>query len=235
MGQSGAGSGGGGTGGAAGGGGGGYREPADKSGRDPAQKVLTRLKPDYVQRLFVGTLVPGIVQDLVLMSIDLGRGGTWRSLIGRLSLSEQASLQEVCEAIFKKNARNEHDQRILGASRASLAAFFEELTKFDDDLLVNRRKGGSWTANVDHNVLTDCLPRFLAFLIENVLLREEPNSLPQEEADALRELASRRAVRLADGLRNRYKKSGDAGDARVLLRVAANEDDQRWFISKLRA
>jgi hypothetical protein len=193
------------------------------------------MKPDYIQRQFVGTLVPGIVQDLVLMSIDLGRGGNWRSLVERLSLAEQSSLQDVCEAIFGRNAGREHDQRVVGASRASLAAFFEELTRFDDGLLMGRSKGTAWAASIDHNVFQDCLSKFLSLLIENVLLREEPNALPQDEADALRRLAIGRAVRLAGKLRNRYKGSGDAGDARVLLRVAANEDDRHWFVQNLRA
>jgi len=235
MGQSGAGSGGGGSGGGGGGGGGtGYAAPGRATKRDTAQMVLTRLMPDYLQRQFVGTVAPGIVRDLVHMSVDLGRGGNWRSLCERLSLNQTASLQEVREAIFAKNSQDEHDQRVRGASQTALAAFFEELTKFDDDLLVGRRKGATWAVKVDQAVLKNVLPRFLALLTENVLLREEPQMPPAKEAEALRAAAGRRAAAVVARLRERYKPSGDAGDARVLFRAAANESERTWFLSALR-
>ena len=190
--------------------------------------------PDYLQRQYLGSVAPGIVHDLVLMSVEFARGGSWKSLLERLSLPPSASLQDVRDVIFAKNSQNEHDHRIRGASQTALTSFFDELTQFDDELLVMKRKGDKWADGVDKAILKDALLRFLALLTENVLLREEPEMPVPMEFEAIRAQAARRAAVVVKGLRNRYKASGDAGDGRVLLRAAADADERTWFLSVLR-
>ncbi|WP_222374620.1 hypothetical protein [Rhizobium leguminosarum] len=259
MGQSGAGGGGGGSGGSGGGGGGsstgsgstgsgsggggsgagggrgsGYAGSSDKSERETSSQVLAKLKPDYLLRQY-SSIAPGIVRELVVMSVDLGRGGNWKNLCKRVRLDEKASLQDVRDAIFRRNGAKEYDQRVIGASRASLAVFFEELTRFDDDLLTRRDHGASWQGAIDQDVARNGLERYLSLLTENILLREEPNAVSEEEAAVIREQANRRGADLARRLRARYEKSGDAGDARVLARVAEGDDNERnWFLKRLR-
>ncbi|PBB52965.1 MULTISPECIES: hypothetical protein [Mesorhizobium] len=168
------------------------------------------------------------------MSVDL-KSTDGSALCKRLDLDRNCSLQDVRDAIFRLSSKDEHDQRMIGAARASLAAYFEELTDFDDDLLVARGQSTKWSGGISAAVRDNALERYLSLLVENVLLREEESRLSQQEFDALRAQANRRGADLAKRLRLRYEKSGDAGDARVLTRAMAEESEQSWFLTRLRA
>ncbi|WAC49199.1 hypothetical protein OVA03_04605 [Asticcacaulis sp. SL142] len=196
--------------------------------------MLTKLKPDYLLRQF-GAIAPDIVREIVLMSVNLARGGNWKNICDDLQLAHSASLQDVRDAILTRSIGDEYDQRVVGAARTALAHYFEELTGFDDDLLTDRGNGANWSTSVDQAIAQNPLERYFSLLTENVLLREERTAPTQAEADAIRAEAKSIGADMAARLRARFEKSGDAGDARVLARATREAEQTEWFLKRLRA
>lgn len=250
MGTSGSGSGGGGSGGAGKGGGGsrggGSRrdtygdyassnsDPSDKpEKRNVAQKVLGSLKPAYLIQQFAGCMSSGLVHELVLLKVDIILNRSWEGMCARLGLPANASPADVCEQIITKQAEGESDARIRETATATVLAFFDELCRFDEEVLYGIGSSAKLDA-LDRSVIDRPLESFLRLHYVNVLLREEPKILNPVSQTGLENLAASMASDLVRRLRNRYGSKDQSSEGDFLTRAATNDKEQKWLLEAIR-
>lgn len=203
------------------------------AGRNAGQTVLGNLKPAYLGEQFAGRTLSALVHELTLLKIDLTLNRSWKSMCERLGLPPNASPADVRDQLLRKQADGESDARIKETATATIYYFFEELCRFDDEVLY--AKGSNKTLDeLDRGVIENALGTFLRIHYVNILQREEPKLLDSKSQSGLEVLATEMASELVRRLRHRYGSKDQSSEGDFLKRAGSTDEERAWLLTAVR-
>lgn len=195
--------------------------------------VLKKLRPEYLQEQFIGSLARDAYRALSLLNVDLCINRSWDGIKSRLGVAGgKGCLTELAAAIVGETPdRNKKSRAFV---RIALENFLLRAVRDDPELLMSATAVDVIKA-IDAGVFARASALFLGdFLYE--VVRGEERALPPEVKAGLRPVVQQRADNIVASFQDRFlgKPMGSISQVshRDLFDVIASQKD--WFLEQLR-